>query len=223
MAEAVVVPERTAYRLPPGMDPRVGALAEPVACCVHAMDRLQVRPGLSLALFGAGPAGLVLVALARLSGAEPIVVLEPDAERRAAARTFGASVAIDAFAEDWREQALGAVGVDGFDYVIEAVGAPRVLESAVSLAARGGRVLVFGVADPASTVAIRPQEVFAKELTILGTVINPFTHHRAVELLPSLGLERLGLRTFPLHEYDQAFQIQRDRGAGKVQFSPQSR
>jgi threonine dehydrogenase-like Zn-dependent dehydrogenase len=223
MAEAVVVPERTAYRLPQEMDPRIGALAEPVACCVHAMDRLQIRPGLSLALFGAGPAGLVLVALARLSGAEPIVVLEPDADRRAAARTFGASAVVDAFAEDWREQTLSVVGADGFDYVIEAVGAPRVLESAIPLAARGGRVLVFGVADPNDTVAVKPQEVFAKELTILGTVINPFTHHRAVELLPSLGLERLSLRTFPLHEYDQAFKTQRERGAAKVQLSPQVR
>jgi hypothetical protein len=63
--------------------------------------------------------------------------------------------------------------------------------------------------------------VFAKELTILGTVINPFTHHRAVELLPALGLDRLGIRTYPLEAHPEAFAAQQQRLAGKVQFAPQ--
>jgi threonine dehydrogenase-like Zn-dependent dehydrogenase len=221
MAEAQIVPQRIAYRLPEGIDPAVGALAEPLACCVHAIDRLAPIVGLPVALFGAGPAGLIMLALARQVGLTPIVVLEPDPARRQAALEFGAEAAIDPLAPDWVGQCKEVVGSEGFDFVVEAVGRPTVLESAFSIASRGARILVFGVANPGETAAIRPQEVFAKELTILGTVINPFTHHRAVEILPSLGLERLGIRTFLLHEYEAAFDAQHKRVAGKVQFDPQ--
>ena len=82
MAELQVIPERIAYKVPDGTDPRVAALAEPVSCCVHGMDRLSPTSGTSIAIFGAGPAGLMLVALARLAGLSPIVVVEPDAKRR---------------------------------------------------------------------------------------------------------------------------------------------
>ena len=222
MAEFQVIPEGIAYRLPDGMDPKIGALAEPLSCCVHAMDRLAPRSGTSIVIFGAGPAGLILVALSRLAGLTPIVVVEPDAARRDSAVTFGANTTVDPSGTGWTDTALAIVGGAGFDYVVEAVGSPRVLESAIPLAARQGTILVFGVANPDETAAIKPQEVFAKELTILGTVINPFTHHRAVELLPLLGLDRLGIRTFPLQAHAEAFAAHQQRAAGKVQFAPQS-
>ena len=79
MAEYEVIPERAAYRLPDGMDPRVGALCEPLSCCVHGMDRLAPRSGMSIVVFGAGPAGLMLVGLCRLAGLTSITVVEPDA------------------------------------------------------------------------------------------------------------------------------------------------
>lgn len=221
MAEFQIIPERIAYRLPDGMDPSVGALAEPLSCCVHAMDRLAPRSGTSVGLWGAGPAGLIMLALFQLTGLRPIVVFEPDAARRESALRFGAHAVVDPLAEGWQEQGLSHVGGDGFDYVVEAVGSPRVLESAIPLAARQGTVLVFGVANPGETAAIKPQEVFAKELTILGTVINPYTHHRAVELLPALGLDRLVIKTYPLEEHSEAFAAQRQRAADKVQFAPQ--
>lgn len=221
MAEFQVIPERIAYRLPDSMDPKIGALAEPLSCCVHAMDRLAPRSGTSIVIFGAGPAGLILVALSRLEGLTPIVVVEPDAARRDSAVTFGANTTVDPSGAGWEDAALAIVGRAGFDYVVEAVGSPRVLESAIPLAARQGTILVFGVANPGATAAIKPQEVFVKELTILGTVINPFTHHRAVELLPLLGLDRLGIRTFPLEAHAEAFEAHQQRAAGKVQFAPQ--
>ena len=221
MAEFQIIPERIAYRLPDGMDPKVGALAEPLSCVVHAMDRLGARSGTSVVIFGAGPAGLILVTLCRLAGLVPIVVVEPDAARRATAIAFGAHGTVDPTSAGWVEDAQRLVGGAGFDAVIEAVGSPRVLESAIPLAARGGTILVFGVANPDATAVIRPQEVFAKELTILGTVINPYTHHRAVELLPELGLDRLGIKSYPLDAHAEAFQAHHNRVAGKVQFAPQ--
>jgi threonine dehydrogenase-like Zn-dependent dehydrogenase len=222
MAEYQLVPERVAYQLPSGLDPKVGALTEPLACVVHAMDRLAPRSGTAALIFGAGPAGLILLSLCRIAGLMPIVTAEPDAARRESAMVFGAHAAVDPTADDWVEAAQAIVGGAGYDYVVEAVGSARVLESAIPMAARGGTVLVFGVANPDATAVIKPQEVFAKELTILGTVINPYTHHRAVELLPELRLDRLGIKSFPLDAHADAFEAHHKRVAGKVQFAPQA-
>lgn len=222
MAGFQVIPERIAYRLPAGTDPRLGALVEPLSCCVHAMDRLSPVSGTAIAIFGAGPAGLMLIGLSKLAGLTPVVVMEPDALRRESARQFGADATIDPSIEGWLDEAVGVVGGAGYDQVVEAVGSGRVLEMAVQLAARQASILVFGVADPTDTAVIRPQEIFAKELTILGTVINPYTHHRAVELLPSMGLERLDVMTFPLGSYGDAFAAQAARRADKVQLAPQA-
>ncbi|MCY7418447.1 MAG: alcohol dehydrogenase catalytic domain-containing protein [Chloroflexi bacterium] len=221
MAEAQIVPARIAYVLPRGTDPAIGAMTEPLSCCLHAFDRLAPVAGLPVAIFGAGPAGLILVALPRQVGLGPVVVLEPDAARRATAVAFGAAAGVDPMAPDWVEQCHAFVGPEGFDFVIEAVGRPAVLESTFRIASRGARILVFGVARPDETAVIKPQEVFAKELTILGTVINPYTYHRAVELLPGMGLDRLRVKSYPLAEHAQAFAAQHERVADKVQFAPQ--
>ena len=112
----------------------------------------------------------------------------------------------------------------GIAYVPESMGifTDLTVQENMVLAARGARIQVFGVANPGATASIRPEEIFAKELTILGSVINPSTHHRAVELLPTLGLERLGILTFPLEQHEEAFRAQHERRAGKVQFTPQT-
>ncbi|MCY7418203.1 MAG: alcohol dehydrogenase catalytic domain-containing protein, partial [Chloroflexi bacterium] len=91
MAASVVVPARLAYVVPDGVDPAVACMAEPVGCAIHGMDRLAPLSGLPLLIIGGGPAGLVLLALARLNGVGPIVVVEIDAQRRAPAPPPGAA------------------------------------------------------------------------------------------------------------------------------------
>jgi L-iditol 2-dehydrogenase len=60
----MVVPGRVAYRLPAGMDARIGCLAEPLACCVHGMDSLGMRSGSNVLVIGAGLIALMLTRLA---------------------------------------------------------------------------------------------------------------------------------------------------------------
>lgn len=222
LAEAVVVPSRTAYRLPPGFDARLGCLAEPAACCIHGMDRLSPRSGAPLLIIGAGPAGLILTRLARLAGAAPIVVSEPNPTRRAAALSFGADLALDPAAPAFREQINDITHGLGFDSVIEAAGSPATLELAIELAARAGRILVFGVSPMHATATVRPFDIFVRELTIIGSVINPYTHERAVNLLPRLGLHQLAITQFPIDNFNDAFAAQASGAAGvKVQIRPQ--
>lgn len=221
MAEQLVVPARLAYQLPPGLDPTIGCLAEPLACAVHGMDRLAPISGLPALVLGAGPAGLLLSALARMAGLM-VVVVEPDEKRRAVARAMIGAATIDPGEDDWRERALAESGGAGFDFLIEATGSPAGLEAAVALAARRARILVYGVARADETAAIKPYEVYAKELTIIGSALNPYTHLRAVELLPHLRLELMDRGVYALSEYEMAFEAQRARGWTKVVLTPNS-
>ena len=57
------------------------------------------------------------------------------------------------------------------------------MELAVKSAAKGGQILLFGVAAPETTISVSPFEIFSKELTIKGSFINPFTHEEAISLI----------------------------------------
>ena len=196
-AEAMVATAQTVYKLPAGVDARIGCFAEPLACAVHGMDRLGIRSGASVLALGAGAVGLMLIRLARLAGAGSITLSEPNAGRRAAALAFGVDRAVEPNALEGE-----------FDFVIDAVGSSATFETAVARAARGGSILVFGVAPPHATASVRPYDIFQRELTIVGTLVNPYTHGRAVELLPQMGLENLAVQCFPLTGFATAFEAQ---------------
>jgi threonine dehydrogenase-like Zn-dependent dehydrogenase len=220
MAGSVVVPARLAYRVPAGVDPVVACMAEPVGCGIHGMDRLQPLSGLPLLIIGSGPAGLMLLALARRTGVGPIVVLEPDAPRRDAATAMGADMVVDPAMDGWRDAALAATDGHGFDQLIEAAGSATGLATAIDLAARHARILVYGVAHPDAVTPVRANDIYARELTILGAALNPFTHARAVELVGHLGLERLDPGRYPLEAFGDAFEAQRERRHLKVVITP---
>jgi len=218
-SEAMVVSARAVYRLTSGIDPRLGCLAEPVACCVHGMDRLAARSGSTVLVIGAGLIGVILTRLARLAGAGEIVVSEPQPSRRASALDFGADSVIDPRQGDVRE--LAVTHSQGFEFVVDAVGSTSTFEQAIGAAARGGTILVFGVAAVSATANVRPFDIYARELTIVGSFINPYTHDRAVDLLPQMGLDKLHIEAFPLREFQQAFDAQASGVAAKVEPLPQ--
>jgi threonine dehydrogenase-like Zn-dependent dehydrogenase len=219
LAEAMVVPERVAYLVPSGLGPEIACLAEPVGCCIHGMDRLEPVSGMGVIIFGAGTVGCILIQLAKFAGLTPIVAVEPQPDRRQMAGQFGADAAFDPADEGWKEQALALTNQIGFDLLVDAVGSGKIIEEALTMTARGARLLVFGVASPGDIANIKPYRLFYDELSIIATTINPYTHYRAVDLLPHLGLERLAIRQFPLDEYKIAYS-ELGRG-GKVAISPQ--
>ncbi len=220
-AEAMVVSARVVYRLPSSMNARLACLAEPLSCCVHGADRAAIQSGSTVLVIGAGLIGLMLTRLARLAGAGLIVSSEPQALRRARALEFGADHVVDPKQEGER-QAVEATHGEGFDFVIDAVGSSATFSQAITLAARGGTILVFGCAPMTATASVQPYDIYARELTVIGSFINPYTHERAVNLLPQMGLEKLPIEAFPLGQFRQAFNAQAaTSAAAKVEILPQ--
>ncbi len=94
-AEYAIVPEKQAIVLPESLDPLEGAFSEPLACCLHGMDVAKIKSGDSVAIFGGGVIGLIMVQLARLAGAGTVILSTRQASRRALGETLGATHSVD--------------------------------------------------------------------------------------------------------------------------------
>ena len=182
MAEYVSSPVENVYRLPDGLDLRTAALAEPLACCLHGMDLLGVRQGEAVALVGFGAIGKIMLQLIRAAGAGEITVIETDERKCEEAYRMGATHFISPLQ---KEELRALADRVGFDRVIECVGVRAAQQTAIDVANKGATVVLFGVSDAAETLPLSVYELFAKELTLKGSFVNPYTSARAVSLLAS--------------------------------------
>ncbi|MBR4768277.1 MAG: zinc-dependent alcohol dehydrogenase family protein, partial [Lachnospiraceae bacterium] len=182
MAEYVSVPEENVYALPDNLSLRDAALAEPLACCLHGIDLLDVRQGERVVLVGLGAIGLIMMQLLRRTGAASITVVEYAAEKRELALSLGATEFVCSKDEEALERYLKT---PSGDKVIECVGRGAAQQIALSAADKGATVVLFGVSDAAEKLPVSFYDAFAKELTIKTSFVNPHTTARAVALLAS--------------------------------------
>lgn len=214
-AEYSLVPEAQAFKLAPELPLEAGAMAEPVACCLHGIDLAGIRPGNTVCVVGGGAIGLIMVQLSKLSGAARVVLSEPDAKRREVGLSVGAAQAVDPTA--------GEVPAEFADVVIECVGNLPAVKSAFRFAKKGATIVLFSVPKPQSTFDLPLFDVYKKELTIKGSFVNPDTHDRAVALLNAgkLDFSRIITHKFPLDQMDNAIAAQMGSESIKVVVCPQ--
>ncbi len=125
-------------RLPDTVDP-LYALGEPLACCVHACDRLDIGPDDDVAIVGCGFMGLICLQLARIQGARSITAIDPVASRRTAAQELGASIGLHPADVSIDDRDEGA-----FDVVIEAAGVPSAIDLCTEAVRQHGKVVLVG-------------------------------------------------------------------------------
>lgn len=174
-AEYLLVPERIVrhnlYRLPTGTTFTAAALTEPLACALHGIDASGILKDDTVAILGAGPLGLLLVALAKLRGAR-VILTGRGRERLALAEQFGADIVIDVqhlSLQEQREAVLAQTeGKRGADVVIEAVGIPDTWNIAAKMVRPGGLVNFFGGCASGTQVTLETQPLHYGELTIKG-------------------------------------------------------
>lgn len=187
-AESIVVPprlvEKNLLRLAAATPFRDAALTEPLACVVLGVDDLQLQPGQRVLILGAGPIGLMFVALARDLGCEVTIAGRGEA-RLKAARHLGASAVYDVAGHtNTAETVRAQVGTAGFDAVIEAVGKPEAWEAAVQLVRKGGKVNFFGGCPAGTHVTLDTGLIHYSNLALLASFHHtPRTVRRALELI----------------------------------------
>jgi 2-desacetyl-2-hydroxyethyl bacteriochlorophyllide A dehydrogenase len=215
-AQYCAIPEKQGYKISESVDPIVGALAEPLACALHGIDRVNIREGEKVLIIGGGALGLILTQLAINAGASEVFVSEPRKGKRELALGFGATRVIDPINEDLLDVAKGV------DVAIEAVGTSKTIIQAISVVNDGGRVLFFGVAPEDIHIDISPFEVYRRELTLLGSFVNPFTMERAVSLISNrrINLYPLISEIVPLNEIYRGVEIADSGEAIRVLIRP---
>lgn len=183
-AQYSLIPASQAFKLEPTVPWEAAAMAEPLACCLHGIDLAGIQVGDKVCVVGGGAIGLLMVQLAKLSGASQIVLSEPNEKRRQVGLQLGANAALDPTRPDAQE-AFAQVLDGGANVVIECVGNVPAVKSAFQFAGKGATVLLFSVPKVDATFDLPLFDVYKKELTIKGSFVNPDTHARAVALINS--------------------------------------
>ena len=178
------IPASQAFKLEPTVPWEAAAMAEPLACCLHGIDLAGIQVGDKVCVVGGGAIGLLMVQLAKLSGASQIVLSEPNEKRRQVGLQLGANAALDP-TRPAAQEAFAQVLDGGANVVIECVGNVPAVKSAFQFAGKGATVLLFSVPKVDATFDLPLFDVYKKELTIKGSFVNPDTHARAVALINS--------------------------------------
>lgn len=222
-AEYSVVPASQAILLDRGLDLETGCMTEPLACCLHGVDLAEIRAGDTVRVIGGGAIGLLMVQLAKLSGASKVILSELVAFRRSIAEELGADGSFDPLTQKPIEQIKRLTGKDGVNIVIECVGKTSATRQAFEAAAKGATILLFSVPSVDATFDLPLFDVFKKELVVKGSFVNPDTHVRAVELLVSgkIKVASLFSHRFGLNEMDKAIRMQMSAESIKVLVIPE--
>ena len=216
-AQYSLIPAAQAFKLEPTVPWEAAAMAEPLACCLHGIDLAGIQVGDKVCVVGGGAIGLLMVQLAKLSGASQIVLSEPNEKRRQVGLQLGANAAIDPTRPDSQE-VFAQVLDGGANVVIECVGNVPAVKSAFQFAGKGATVLLFSVPKVDATFDLPLFDVYKKELTIKGSFVNPDTHARAVALINSGKVDFGPIIThrFPLDQLPEAIAMQMSDASIKV-------
>ena len=186
-AESIVVPARIARKNMVKLKPKTAfhdaALVEPLACVVQGVEETKLARGQRVLVIGAGPIGLMFVALAKEIGCDVTVAGRQKARLQAASR-LGAKRVIDVGQGRDLVTRVRAASPQPFDVVIEAVGKPETWEAAVQLVRKGGAVNFFGGCPSGTTVTLDTTLIHYSNLTLLASFHHtPRTIRRALQFI----------------------------------------
>ncbi|XP_072758256.1 sorbitol dehydrogenase-like [Anoplolepis gracilipes] len=214
-ATHVIIPETQVYLIPDEIEMYHAVLSEPMSCLAHGWDKLNpVNVGNKVLVIAAGIIGLLWSCLLHLDGLrKTVTIIEPQQKRREIAAHLGLDYQVKN-PNDLKEE---------FDIVVDCSGSAPAMETAISLLGRGGRLCVFGVANPKAKMSIEPFQIYKKELTIIGAFVNPFSFLKGLALLQSLSekyldYNKLGIKVYSLSQYEEALEALKKGQISKAVF-----
>ncbi|HUT33189.1 MAG TPA: alcohol dehydrogenase catalytic domain-containing protein [Planctomycetota bacterium] len=201
------------HPLPDGLTTEDGALGEPLACAVHAVERAGVRLGHRVAVLGSGPIGLMVSVACQAVGATVALATDLVPARLAMARTLGAERTLDPNATD----IVAAMKGEEIDVAVDCAGALDTPQQGIDLVRRGGTVLIIGFPRGA-TVPLDMARAVRKELDILPMLrfVGHFPAALALLRRERGRLRRLITHRFAFGETERALRLVDSRADGVV-------
>ncbi len=199
-AQYAVAPVANCVKLPEHVRTQDAALIEPLSCAVRGYDVLQSRLGAHVLIYGSGTMGLMMLELAKRTGAASVDMVDLNPARLETARKLGVSASAATPDELDRPQ--------GWDLVIDATGNAAAIQDGLGRVAKAGTFLQFGVADYATRVEIDPYRIYNQEITITGSMAVLHSYERAAELFANgvLDPDVFISDRLPLDQYPQALE-----------------
>ncbi len=207
----------------PDLEPAQLALAEPVSCCLNGLDNYRVEIGDVVVVLGAGPIGMIHLQLARLAGAQTVIVSEPHAGRRGRAAALGADVVVDPAADDLQDVVREVTGGAGADVAVLCIGLPELVNECLTLVRKRGRVSIFAGLAGEGWSTIAANLIHYRELTVVGASNSGReSFARAIRLISSGAIDTGSLltHTFGLSRASEAIEFVATREGLKVAVVP---
>ncbi len=215
-AEYLVVPAFNVFKLPDAISDDMAAILDPLGNATHTALSFDLV-GEDVLITGAGPIGIMAVAIARYAGARHVVITDVNDYRLDLAKKMGATVALNVSREsiDDTMQHLGME--EGFDVGMEMSGNPQAFRDLLKSMHHGGKVALLGI--PPGDTAIDWNEVIFKGLVLKGIYGREMfeTWYKMSSMLQSgLNIEPIITHRYPVDEYLPAFELMESGKTGKI-------
>jgi L-iditol 2-dehydrogenase len=206
-SELFAVDATKVLRLPKGMSLELGAMVEPLAVGVHALERVGGASGKKVLVLGAGPIGNLVAQAARGLGAAAVMITDTSDYRLELAERCGIPLRVNPLKVDLGEAVRERFGPDKADLIFECVGVQKTVEQAVSVARKGTDVIVVGVFGDKPVVDMGT--VQDRELRLVGTLMYQQPDWvKAIALIEhgKVDLEPLVTDRFAFADYQKAYE-----------------
>lgn len=207
-------------KIPDDVSFEEATLIEPVACCLRAQTRFNIRPEDTVVIIGAGPSGIIHTILSESRGAAKTIVSDIIDYRLEMAKRFGADLTINPQNENLIEKVKEATNGRGADLVIVTAPYAEALSEGLNMCRKGGTICVFAPSLPSEYVSISPHKLFFSEIKIIPSYSTSHVETRtALKLIQTGKIKAKELIThrFPLSQTSEAFKIaEKDKQCLKV-------
>ena len=215
-AEFISVPKANVWKHPADIDRDIAAIFDPYGNAVHTALAFPVL-GEDVLITGAGPIGLMAVAICRYAGARSVVVTDVNEYRLELARKMGATVAINVTNDRLVEVMPGLHIHEGFDVGLEMSGVPGAFNDMIGHMAHGGKIALLGI--PPKELTIDWNKVVFNMLTlrgIYGREMYETWYKMKILLEGGLDISPVITHSFPATDFEEGFALMKEGNCGKV-------
>ncbi len=219
-AEYARVPARCAWKHSDASLRDIGSVMEPLGNAVYA-TLIEEVVGKSMLVLGCGPQGLFAIAVAKASGAKPVIAVEGSAFRRRLAERMGADVVLDPADSSVLDQVLAVSGPAGVDVTLEMSGSPAAVALGLKCLRNGGRLTAFGI--PAGQLSIDwARDIVFKGIRVYGVagreIFQTWITMERLLKSKSIDIRPVITHRFPIKDFKKGFDAMtsKDRRCGKV-------